>query len=477
VIGRRAAEALLAAAAVAVATAGGVGARANPPTAAMIFLLVVLFSATAGGLIAGISASLAATAAFNYFFLPPTGTFHIADPTNWTAVAAFLAVSILASRLVTRAREEARLARARATEVQTVYDLSVQLFRAAAAEEALARSTAGALEMIGARNGGVLTFAPGRQSDPVLAWIADGPDGVTMQRALSIRLHGQTLEFPADRGRDVYVPLSGPDAPSGVLVALGTNATRAAVEAAARLLALALEREKLLEQRAHVEALREADEMRTALLRAVSHDLSTPLTAMTLQVEGLQRQLAGHPSAHSAAALASDLARLRRRVENLLSLARIETGGLAPRPEPIPPPDLFRAARESAGAASGRPFEVRVDPSCPDVWADPSLALEIIVNLVQNAHEASPAGIPLELVAAAHASGPERVRLGVLDRGPGLGVAAEAVDAGHAPRRGLGLQIAARFAEASGGSVTLARRPGGGTCAWVDLPAAAAAGT
>ena len=267
--------------------------------------------------------------------------------------------------------------------------------------------------------------------DAVLAWIASGPDAETRQRARSVRLHGETLEFPAASGRDFYVPLEGPDETVGVLVALGACGTRAAVESAARLLALALEREKLLDQRAHVEALKETDAMRTALLRAVSHDLSTPLTAMTLQVEALQRQLAGHPSAQGAAALASDLSRLRRRIENLLSLARIETGGLAPRPEPIPPPDLFRAARESIGVTdAARSFEVRVDPNCPDVLADPSLALEIIVNLVQNAHDASPAGSALELVAAAHASGPEQVRLGVLDRGRGLDGTPETVGAG-----------------------------------------------
>jgi two-component system sensor histidine kinase KdpD len=208
--------------------------------------------------------------------------------------------------------------------------------------------------------------------------------------------------------------------------------------------------------------------MKTALLRAVSHDLSTPLTAITVQVASLRRQLDGQPTAKTAGLLADEVARLKRRIDNLLSMARLETGSVAPRPEPIPAPDLFRAARENLGAASGS-FAIHVEPGCPDVFADPSLALEIIVNLVENARRASPDAV--ELVADRHPEDPDKVRLGVLDRGLGF---AEAIGAEpEGVPRGLGLEIARRFSEACGGSITLSRRPGGGTCAWVDLPIAA----
>jgi len=239
---------------------------------------------------------------------------------------------------------------------------------------------------------------------------------------------------------------------------------------------LAMEREQLLAQRAHVEALRESESMRTALLQAVSHDLSTPLTAMTVQIASLERQLAGQATAKTARLLAEELARLRRRIDNLLAMARLETGSIAPRPEPIPPPDLFRAARENVGAtAASAGFEVRVAPGCPDVLADPSLALEIIVNLVENARRASPEGRAIELVADRRADDPETVRLGVLDRGTGVVGGTTGLDARESSDvrpRGLGLEIARRFAEASGGSVVLEPREGGGTCAWIDLPVA-----
>jgi two-component system sensor histidine kinase KdpD len=453
---------LLSALAVAAATAAARLAGFNPPTAGFLFLLVVLFSATVGGLSAGVASSILATVAFNYFFFPPIGTFHIADAENWLALAAFLVVSTVASRLVTLARAQAERAGARATEVQTLYDLSVELFLVASGEDALARVASRALKATGARNGGVALF--GQDGEPRwLGWITAQPDEAVEKRVRSVRVHRQTLEFSTSGGRDLYVPFSA-TGELGVLVALRTTATRAAVESTARLLTLAMERGQLLAQRAHVEALRESESMKTALLRAVSHDLATPLTAITVQVASLQRQLAGHPTSKTLGLLADEVARLKRRIDNLLSMARLETGSVAPRPEPIPSPDLFRAARENLGAAGV--FTVRVEPGCPDVFADPSLALEIIVNLVENARRASPPGETVELVAETDPDDPERVRLGVLDRGTGIGQAPDA------PPRGLGLEIARRFAEASGGAVTIQPRSGGGTSVWVTLPSA-----
>ena len=458
--------------AVALTTAGAWFLGANPPTAGFLLLLVVLFSATAGGLAAGVGASLAATVSLNYFFIPPIHTFHVTDAENWVALGAFLVVAVVASRLVTAARTEADRARARATEVQTLYDLSIELFRAAASGTALADTATRALAVTGAQSGGVVLFDEA-EAKP-LGWMGTPPGESVLERARSIRVHARTLEFAEGLVRDLYVPLGPPGSPGGVLVALATPATRAAVESTARLLDLAMEREQLLAQRAHVEALRESESMRTALLRAVSHDLSTPLTAITVQVASLERQLAGHTSARTIGFLAEEVARLRRRIDNLLAMARLETGSIAPRPEPIPPPDLFRATRESLGASgTAAGLEIEVSPDCPDVFADPSLALEILINLVENARRFAPPGTSLQLVAARHPDDPAIVRLGVLDRGPGMVSDTTALDPGDVRPRGLGLEIARRFAEASGGAVVLSPRDGGGTCAWVDLPMAA----
>ena len=465
----RLARALLTIPAVAATTIVARIAELNASTTGFLLLLVVLFSATTGGLAAGISASVLATIVLNYFFLPPIHTFHVADAENWAALAAFLVVATVASRLVTRARAQADRAGARAGEVQTLYDLSVQLFRVASGDDALADAAVRALAATGAASGGVVLFLPGGLRE--LAWIGAPADASVLERIRSIPIHRQTLEFSDAAARDLYVPLASGGELAGVLVALSTTATRAAVESIARLLILAMERERLLVQRAHVEALRESESIKTALLRAVSHDLSTPLTAITVQVASLDRQLAGQPTGKTVSHLADEVARLRRRIENLLAMARLETGSVAPRAEPIPAPDLFRAARENLGAAAFPGDAVRVAPDCPDLFADPSLALEIIVNLIENARRASPPDAGIELVADRHPEDPNQVRLGVLDRGRGITSESEP-DGGDVQPRGLGLEIARRFAKASGGAVHLMARAGGGTCAWIDLPAA-----
>ena len=452
-------------------------AEANPATAGLLLLVVVLFVATWGGFAVGIAMAVLAAAGFNFFFIPPTGTFHVEEAGDWAALAAFLVTAVLASRLVVSARREAVEARARTAEVQALYDLSVELFATESDDDDLAAAAGHFVAATGARQGGLAFFSESGLSRPP-AWIGAEPAEEAQHRLESVRVHRQGLEFVAAAGRDFYLPLLLHREAVGVLVALGTPAARGALESAARLLGLARERATLLADRAHMEALRESEALKTALLRAVSHDLSTPLTAMSLQVDGLRRELGGQGASLARLdALGEQLARLQRRIGNLLSLARLEAGSVAPHPEPTPPPDLFRAARESLPfAAASRELRVGVDAECPDLLVDPSLALEIVVNLLENAHRAAPPGSPIELTAARHPTAPQRVRLGVLDRGPGLPALAdrrEEIDAGDVLPRGLGLEIARSFAEAHGGTLRLSGRPGGGTCAWVDLPAAA----
>lgn len=246
------------------------------------------------------------------------------------------------------------------------------------------------------------------------------------------------------------------------------------------------ERERLRAEAAHLEAVRASDTLKTSLLRAVSHDLRTPLTAMRLEIESLGRQLADHPEAMaSVRGLSLEQERLARRIDNLLSLARLEAGVAQPHPEPVPAGALFRSARESLSLVlDGRPVEVRIEARCPDLWADPSLTLEALVNLLENAARAAPPETTIELAAGPDPQTPERVQLEVRDRGPGLppgvrrlleiprDLRRAAPGSGDSASGGLGLMIARGLAEANGGSLELLDRPGGGTLARLVLPAA-----
>lgn len=450
----------------------------NSTTVGLVLLVVVLGIALGRGLRAAVLGAFAATLAFNFFFLPPLHTFTIAEPANWVALFCFLVVAVVVSRLVLRAREEAAGALRRRLEIEVLYDLSIDLFTATNRVGVLGEAASRALQSVGARGGGLLELDEGSSRTRVVAW--SGRDlAPEHERLVQVVLErGEAAEVPAPGGaRDVYFPLLVGGKASGVLVVLEAHASRTVLEPVARLVALAAERERFLAENAHLEALRQSEGLKTSLLRAVSHDLRSPLTAIGLSIESLRRRLASDVEVRGALDdLARESSRLARRIDNLLALARLEAGRSVPHAEPTPPADLFRAAREGLPLVlDAHPVHVSVAADCPDVFVDPSLVAEVLVNLVENAARAAPEGSAIELSAARHPMEPHLVRLEVADRGPGVAPQAlpEAeADLADVGRRGLGLEIARGLAGANGGHVSLHPRPGGGTIARVDLPTA-----
>jgi len=469
-------------AALALVTVIGRAAGANAPTIGFVYLVAVLGIAAWGGWAVGSAAAVAATLCFNYFFFPPFGTLIIQEPANWIALLSFLLAATFASRLVTTARRQAEEAQRRRREVEILYELCFGLFAVSHGPGLVGESAALTLRSIGAESGVLLLGAGSLERVSTIGEERLELDDVALDR---VRENRRLLEIPAGDGkRTAYIPLDVGGSLNGVLVAQGELASRTVLEPAGRLLALAVERERLLSEAAHHEALRESDRLKTSLLRAVSHDLRTPLTAMRLEIESLDWQLADRPEAlASVHGLSLEQARLARRIDNLLSLARLEAGLAKPHPEDVPPSSLFRAAQEGLSLIlAGRGVQVRIEPGCPDLWVDPSLALEIVVNLLENAARAAPPELPLELAAAADSAG--RVRLEVRDRGPGVPAAIRQLfrdardlrrpepGSGDSISGGLGLRIAQSFVEANNGTLALLDRLGGGTVARLDLPAA-----
>jgi two-component system sensor histidine kinase KdpD len=460
--GARAAAALPA---VLLVTWGARVAGANATAAGVLFLVLVVGLAAWGGWPAGVVASVAATVCLDLFFIPPYGQLAIADPGDVAALASFLVAAVLSGRLVARARRQAEEADVRRREVEILYELCFSLFAASQRPGGLGEEAARTLSALGARTGLLLLASANSPEEPPRVFGEPLPlDESTLGQVRGSRSIVETSG--AGEERVVYIPLLVGALLAGVLVARGTAASRKVLESAGRLLALAVERERLLAESAHLAAVRASDALKTSLLRAVSHDLRTPLTAMQLGLEGLRRYVGESPeAAASLRDIAREQERLTRRIDNLLALARLEAGLARPHPEEMPAGSLFRAARESlALVLAGRAVEVRVDRGAPDPWVDPSLMLEIVVNLLENAARAAPPAEPLELTAGADPDDPGRVRLEVLDRGPGM-------PAGDLRSGGLGLQIAASLATANGGSLALLDRPGGGTIARLTVPA------
>ncbi len=447
----------------------------SPITVGFAFLIVVLVSSIRGGLLNGAVASILATLCYNFFFLPPLHTFTIHDPANWVALAAFLVTSVTVSRLVIAARTQAERAEQRRNELETLYALSIELFTGTLGEAA-----GRALTLLGAREGGLVLFDGSPYRQKVLWWHGEKHHEIEDLIA-GVGRHKEPLELLSPLGRDVYLPLLVGGKTTGALVARGTEASTQALVSASRLVGLAVERERFIEESAHMQALRDSEALKTSLLRAISHDLATPLTAITIHTEALKRRSSADAELREAVTgIADETGRLRRRIDNLLAMARLEAGKARPRREPTPPADLFRAVRENLPLVfESRPVTVHVDDDCPDANVDPSLALEILVNLIENAHRASPQDAPLEMVARRHPLDPAQVRIEVFDRGPGLPPGVADADgnllsgaASDVAQRGLGLEIARSLADANGGSVAIAPRQGGGTVARIDLPAA-----
>jgi two-component system, OmpR family, sensor histidine kinase KdpD len=489
----------LAALAVLTAAMASVRAELDGAHVALGYLLLVLAGSARGGRTRGMVLALLAFLAFNFFFLPPFGTFVVHDPLDWIVLFTFLAVSGVATQLLYRARDEAAVAGRRAEEVERLSTLGAETLNAARAEDALgaiAEVIRGTLALDVCE-----VFLPAEGGGLVLAARAGGPapEGVPAAAALAAergtgvveRIDG-TLRLLPTAATDVpevpetaaaSLPLRVRERLVGVLRIRRDSglvvdaAQRRFFAALAYYAALGAERARLGAEVRHAEALREADRLKDALLAAVSHDLRTPLTA----IKALAHDIAGEGDAR-AVDIEEQADRLNRLVADLLDLSRLNAGALQLRPEIAAAEDLVGAALQSvAGTLDGR--EVRASLA----GGDPILvgrfdfvhALRVLVNLLENAHKYSPAGAPIELAAAREG---DRLAFRVADRGPGIAPEerehvfepftrrrGQAPDVGGA---GLGLSISRRLAEAQDGSLCYEPRPGGGSVFVFSVPAA-----
>jgi two-component system sensor histidine kinase KdpD len=222
------------------------------------------------------------------------------------------------------------------------------------------------------------------------------------------------------------------------------------------------------------ERVRRSDEIKTAVLRSVSHDLRSPLTAIRAASEGLSAPaLAADDRAELADAVRSETRRLDRLVANLLDLSRLEVGAAAPQLELWTADSLVARALDALCPDAGRVAAVLPD-DLPPVRVDAAQIERVLVNLLENALRATPEPWAVELSAAA---GEGELLLRVVDRGPGVAEPErifEPFERGAASSGvGLGLAIARGFARANGCRLAVDAAPGGGAAFVLALPAAA----
>ncbi len=401
-----------------------------------LYVLAVLPIAIFWGTPLAAAVAVASMLAFNWFFLPPTHTFQLRDGANWLALVVYLAIAFAVSALAARARARREDAEQRRAEAHALAEAALDLLRGRTLDEELGHLASLAAGVLGVGSArleiGELFPGPGERALPVeagLRWVA----------TLFVD-EDATID---DAVRERFLP------------------------SLAALLAVAAERSHLEAEAVEAEALRRRDALMTALLRAVSHDLRSPLTAILASADALaSRGLVLEESDRRGLAegIHDEATRLDRVVEQLLDLSRLEAGEAEPHRELWHVDELVGQALAGLGDAAKR-VRLEIAPEEPPVEVDAAQVERVLANLLENALRYSPNGTSV-IVRAEH--GATELRLHVVDRGPGL--PSEERDALFKPFRrggsgrgsGLGLAIARGFAEANGGRLWAQDDPGGG---------------
>jgi two-component system, OmpR family, sensor histidine kinase KdpD len=443
--------ALAALTSVALATAVIYPLKTVAPVASLsvVYLPAVLLVSSVWGLVPGLLTSVLSGAAFNFFHLPPVGQFTIANSRNWVALAAFITVALVSSAISEIARARSEEAEQRRGEA----DLA-----AALARELLAGTdTNRALSMTAHR----IASSLGLASAAVELGVVEGD-----ARRQAIPLHDTDGEVRAT----LLLPRSLPDDTAASLQ------TRI-VPALEALVAIALRRDEIQAEQVETEALRRSDEVKTALLRAVSHDLRTPLTAIVAAGHALTSpSLTQSDRTELADAVVSEGERLASLVEKLLDLSRLQAGGTQPHREWVSLEDVLLAARDSLALQNSQ-IRISIPVEIPAVRADAAQLERAFANLMENACRYAGQG-PVSVNAR---SKDARVIVSVVDQGPGIPEAelqrifepfyrGSKADGAGWSGSGLGLAIARGFVEAGGGTLTAESLPGQGTTFSVTLP-------
>ncbi|WP_257980534.1 ATP-binding protein [Streptomyces sp. CB02959] len=465
----------------------------NLTSEALLFLLTVLGVACIGGVVSALLASVTTSLLLNYYFLSPVGQFTFAEANVVVAQAAFTTVAVTVAAIVDRSLRLGRRAARATAEAETLSSLAGGILRGDGAVPALLERTR---ETFGMDRIELRPRGGAGESWPSAVAPSAGASAVTDDGRAVATGGGAAIAFAVKGVAPAPAGAGGPGADHRTEVAIGDDSVlvltgrrlpasehRVLTVFAAHLTA-AVERARLAEAAAEVEAVRAGNRMRTALLAAVGHDLRTPLAGSWAAISSLRSRDVDFSAEDREELLATaeeSLAKLSRLVDNLLDMSRLQAGALTLHLEPVALAEVLPAALDtlpgSPPQAPGHVVPQGLD-TAPDVLADPPLLERVIANLVSNAVRHSPAGRPVTIGASALGG---RVELRITDRGPGIQLPdQERVfepfqrlgDTDNTTGLGLGLALSRGLTEAMGGTLTPEETPGGGLTMVVSLPAA-----
>jgi len=450
-------------------------AHVNQTTVALTLLLAILAVSAVWGITVAAFMSVAAVLAFNYFFLPPVGTLTIVDPQNWVALLAFLLTAILGSQLSARIRKEADEANQRRREVERLYRLSrvllgegnvIQLLNAIP-NYIVDSFEAGAAEL----------FLPQKMKFYRSGLGASHLDEERMKAAFA------RDESSSDPDSSLYfVPIRIGARPIGSFGISGARMSRQTLEAVGSLLAIAIERARAVEDLGQAEADRQGERLKSALLDSITHDFRTPLTSIKAGVTSLlvPENPISSQNREVLQIVNEECDRLNHLVEEASEMARLEAGDVALEIRPLVMADVVQAALEDLSKVlSRRTIETRVPRDLPPVSADFARTKEVLVKLVDNAHQYSEKHTPI--IISAEVAG-DSVLISVADRGRGIDALEQAMifekfyrgkDQRFLVRgSGMGLPIAKAIVTAQRGTISVTSQLGHGSVFSFTLPIA-----
>jgi two-component system sensor histidine kinase KdpD len=445
---------------------------ANQTTVALSFLLAILAVSAVWGMIVSVFMSIIAVLAFNYFFLPPVGTFTIADPQNWVALAAFLFTSIMGSQLSARIRKEADEAISRRHEIERLYKFSQKLLGEGNVIQLMNAVPNYIVDSF--ETGAAELFLPQKDKFYRSGFGAALLDETQMKTAFL------RDELTVDQEKGVYfVPVRLGVRAIGSIGISGAPLSRQTLEAVGSLVAIAIERARAVEQLGQTEAERQGERLKSALLDSITHDFRTPLTSMKAAVSSLLSSETGKAQQKELLTIIDEECdRLNHLVEEAAEMARLEAGEIELHFEPTAVEDLIREALANLKATlAGRTVEVRASEHLPLVRADGGRAADVLMKLIDNANLYSPKEQPITI--SAELTG-ECVTVSVADRGPGIeefeqGMIFDKFYRGKDQRylvrgTGMGLPIAKAVLAAHRGTISVTSQMGHGSVFSFTLP-------
>lgn len=444
---------------------------------ALVFLTAVLVSAVAYGLWPALLASALSVLAFNYFFLPPYYTLTISNPENVVALFFFLVVALIASNLTANVRSQALVARRRAKTTEDLYLFSRKLGGIASLDDLLWATASQVASMLRVR---VVLFLP--ENGSIVLKAAWPPEDVAEEADLAAAKWSWENNRPAGRGSDtlpgaqrLFLPMRtgrGPVAVIGIdsdkAGPILTPDQRRLLDALADQAALAIERVNLAEDVDTAKRAAERDQLRSALLTSISHDLRTPLASILGAASSL-RTLKGLDAADHEELLSTiqdEAERLNRFIANLLDMTRLESGAVEPNMELLDVAEVVGSVlRRADKVLAGHRVETSLAGPLPMLRLDPVLFEQVLFNLLDNAAKYSPPGTVIRIEGRRDG---DRVRLRIVDEGNGIPAEDlnRVFDKFYRVRKtdrqragtGLGLAICRGFVEAMGGTIEAGNR-------------------